>query len=226
MLRLKDLVVSSTVLGLFACSGGEEQQLLNRFFMACRSGDNATVASVSQVSFPGEGCEAWEVVEVGEGTTTPYVIKDLRQQLENAKKERDVQFEKGKYFLEDNYNDIEKIQLRLDKEPDYKFKGKLGEVQAEWEKIMVDRKTLERTVQDLNRQLEKESKLAKMSLMVDAPINKLEGNVLTKRINVNVTQSGQVNPYVFTMTKYDLTNPENNVSPKSRWIIVGIDEST
>lgn len=226
MLRLKDLVVSSTVLGLLACSGGEEQQLLNRFFMACRSGDNATIASVSQVGFPGEGCESWEVLEVGEGTSEPYRLKDLKQQLDEAKKERDVQFEKGKYFLEDNYNDIEKIQLRLDNEPDYKFTGKLGEVQAEWEKIMADRKTLERNVQDINRNVERETKLAKMSLMVDAPITKLDGNVLTKKINVNVTQEGQVKPYTFTMMRYELTNPENNVSPKSRWIIVGIDETT
>ncbi len=226
MLRLKDLVVSSTVLGLLACSGGEEEQLLNRFFMACRAGDNATVASVSQVSFPSEGCEDWEVLEVSEGTSEPYRIADLRQQLEEAKKERDAQFEKGKYFLEDNYNDIEKIQLRLDKEPDYEFKGKIGEVQAEWEKIMSDRKTLERSVQNFNRELEKETKVAKMSVMSDAPITKLEGNVFKKVINVNVTTDGQVIPYTFTLVKYDLTNPENNVSPRSRWIIIGIDETT
>ena len=220
MLRLKDLVISSMVVGLLACSGGEETQLLNRFFMACRSGDNATISSVSQVSFPAEGCEAWEVLEVSEGTSEPCRIQDLRQQVDNAKKERDVQFEKGKYFLEDNYNDIEKIQLRLDKEPDYKFTGKLGEVQAEWEKIMTDRKALERSVGNLNRELEKETKFAKMSIMGDVAINKLEGNVLKKQINVNVTTEGQVKPYVFTLMKYDLTDPENNVAPKSRWIIV------
>ena len=226
MLRLKDLVISSIVVGTLACSGGEETQLLNRFFMACRSGDNATVASVSQVGFPAEGCEAWEVLEVSEGTSEPYRIAELRQQVETAKKERDAQFEKGKYFLEDNYNDIEKIQLRLDKEPDYKFTGKLGEVHAEWEKIMTDRKALERNVQNLTREMEKETKLAKMSIMGDAPINKLEGTVLKKQINVNVTTEGQVKPYVFTMVKFDLTNPENNVASKSRWIIVAIDEAT
>lgn len=225
MLRLRNLVVASAMVSLLACSGGEEQQLLSRFFMACRSGDNTTIASVSQVGLPGaETCEAWEVLEVAETRSEPFKLIELREQLIDAKKERDVQFEKGKYFLEDNYNDIEKIQLRLDRDPGYKFSGKLGEVQQEWEKIIADRKTLERAVQEINREVEKEIKLAKMSLLADAPINNMEGNVLTKRVDVSVTQSGQAIPYVFTLMKYDLMNPQNNVAAKSRWIIVGIDE--
>ena len=225
MLRLKDLVVSSAVVSLLAaCSGGEEKGVLDRFFMACRSGDNATVASVSQVAFPAEGCEAWELIEVSEPMTAPFRIAELRQKVEEAKIERDNQFEKGKYFLEDNYTDIEKIQLKLDTDPEFKFKGKTGEVQAEWEKIIADRKTLERTVQGFNRDLEKETKLAKMSIMTDVALTKLEGTVITKDIKVTVTSDGQPKPYTFKLVKYDLTNTENNTSPKSRWIITAIDE--
>lgn len=227
MLRLKELVMSAAAMGLVACSGGEEEQLLNRFFMACRSGDNATIASVSQVGFPAaEGCESWEVLQVSEATSEPFRLPQLREQLADAKKERDIQFEKGKYFLEDNYNEIEKIQLQLDKDPDYEFSGKLGEVQAEWEKIMADRKTLERNVQDLNREMERVTKLAKMSLMIDVPVANMEGTVLTKQVDVDVTSSGEMKPYTFTLTKYDLTNPETNVSPQSRWVIVDIEEKT
>jgi hypothetical protein len=156
--------------------------------------------------------------------TAPFRIAELRQKVNDAKKERDTQFEKGKYFLEDNYSDIEKIQLKLDTDPDYKFKGKTGEVQAEWEKIIADRKTLERNVQELNRELEKETKLSKMSLMTDVALNKLEGTVITKTVNVTVTSDGQAKPYTFHLMKYDLTNTETNTSPKSRWIITAIDE--
>ena len=225
MVRLKDLVVSSAVVSLLAaCSGGEEKGVLNRFFMACRAGDNATVASVSQVAFPAEGCEAWELLEVSEPMTAPFRIVELRQKVNDAKKERDTQFEKGKYFLEDNYSDIEKIQLKLDTDPEYKFEGKTGEVQAEWEKIIADRKTLERSVQGFNRDLEKETKVAKMSLMTDVALTKLEGTVITKDVKVSATSEGQAKPYTFKLIRYDLTNTENNTSPKSRWIITAIDE--
>jgi hypothetical protein len=224
MLRLKDLVVSSTVVGLLACAGGEEKQLLNRFFMACRSGDNATIASVSQVGFPdSEGCEGWELVEVGQEQTHPFRLTELRQQVADAKRERDTQFEKGKYFLEDNYNEIEKIQMQLDKNPDAKFSGKLGEIHEEWQKIIEDRKTLERNVQELNRELEREIKLAKMSLLADMSVEGLEGTVLEKDVKVKVMANGQEKPYTFRLQRYNLTNPQTNVSPGSRWIIVSIE---
>jgi hypothetical protein len=225
MLRLKDLVVSSTVVGLLACSGGEEQQLLNRFFMACRSGDNATIASVSQVSFPAaEGCEGWEMVEVSEEMTEPFRLTELRAQLTEAKKERDLQFERGKYFLEDNYNEIEKVQLRLDKNPDATFSGKLAEVHEEWQSIIETRKALERNVQELNREVEKEVKLAKMSLLADIAVDGLEGTVHKKDVKVKVMTGGEERPFTFGLMWYNLTNPETNVSPRGRWIIVSIEE--
>jgi hypothetical protein len=225
MLRLKDLVVPATVVGLLACSGGGEKDLLNRFFMACRTGDNATIASVSQVSFPdAEGCEGWDLIEVSEEVTEPFRLTELRKQATDAKAERDIQFEKGKYFLEDNYNEIEKIQQRLDKNPDATFSGKLAEVQEEWQSIIENRKTLERTVGELNRELEKDVKLARMSLLADLPVQGLEGTVHKKEVKVTVTTGGQDKPYTFILQRYRLTNPETNVSPSARWIIVDIQE--
>jgi hypothetical protein len=103
MLRLKYLVISSTVVCLLACGGGAEQTLLNRFFTACRAGDNATVAAMSNVGFPGE-CESWDLVSISEPRTQPFPIPELRAQAGEAKQDRDMQFEKGKYFLEDNYD--------------------------------------------------------------------------------------------------------------------------
>jgi hypothetical protein len=193
--------------------------------MACRSGDNATIASVSQVSFPvAEGCEDWELLEVSEEVTEPFRLSELRSQLNEAKRERDVQFEKGKYFLEDNYNEIEKIQLRLDKNPDATFSGRLGEVHEEWQSIIETRKTLERKVQELNREVEKEIKLAKMSLLANVPVEGLEGSVHKKEVKVSVTTEGAGKPYTFGLLRYNLTNPETNVSPRGRWIIVSIEE--
>jgi hypothetical protein len=193
--------------------------------MACRSGDNATIASVSQVSFPdAEGCEGWELVQVAEEVTEPFRLTELRQQAADAKSERDLQFEKGKYFLEDNYDDIEKIQLRLDKNPDATFSGKLAEVHEEWQSIIENRKNLERSVQAINRELEKEAKLAKMSLLADMSVEGLEGTVHKKDVDVMVTSGGQQKPYTFMLQRYNLTNPETNVSPSSRWIIVDITE--
>ncbi len=224
MLRLKDLVISSTVVCLLACGGGVEQSILNRFFTACRAGDNATVASMSNVGFPGE-CESWELISIGEPRTQPFPIPELRAQAAEAKKERDIQFEKGKYFLEDNYDEIGQIEERLGKNPDYEFKGKLGEVKTEWDQTIADRKTLERKVQEINRELEKELKLAKMSMMKPANLDKQQGNFTEKDVQITVKYGEEVKPYQVTLRQYQLTDKDSNASQASRWIIIAITET-
>jgi hypothetical protein len=224
MLRLKDLVISSTVVCLLACGGGAEQTVLNRFFTACRAGDNATVASMSNVGFPGE-CESWDLVSISEPRTQPFPIPELRAQAAEAKKDRDMQFEQGKYFLEDNYDEIGQIEERLEKNPDYEFKGKLGEVKTEWDKIIADRKTLERDVQEINRELEKEIKLTKMSLIQQANLASLQGNLTEKDVQITVTMGEEAKPYQVTLRQYDLADKESDVRQRSRWIIIAIDET-
>jgi hypothetical protein len=224
MLRLKDLVISSTVVCLLACGGGAEQTVLNRFFTACRAGDNATVASMSNVGFPGE-CESWDLVSISEPRTQPFPIPELRAQAAEAKKDRDMQFEQGKYFLEDNYDEIGQIEERLEKNPDYEFKGKLGEVKTEWDKIIADRKTLERDVQEINRELEKEIKLTKMSLIQQANLDSLQGNLTEKDVQITVTMGEEAKPYQVTLRQYDLADKESDVRQRSRWIIIAIDET-
>jgi hypothetical protein len=225
MLRLKDLVVSFSIgVGLLACSGGAETNLLNSFFMAARSGDNATIAAMSATTFPGEGVQSWEVIEVSEETSVPFQLGELRTKAAQARSERDIQFEKGKYFLEDNYEAIEKIQLKLDEAPDYEFSGALGEVQAEWEKIISDRKSLERTAQQFNREAENEAKLANMSLMAQTNVNNLEGVVLSKHVLVSVTEEAGEKTYAFELQKFDVHEEGATRSLPSRWIIVSIEE--
>lgn len=226
MLRLKDLVVSSIVLCLLACSGGTEKTLLSRFFMAVRSGDNTTIVSMSLVTFPGEPgeVESWELIEVGAEASEPFRLSELRAKAVEARRERDIQFEKGKYFLEDNYGDIEKIQLKLDEDPSFKFDGKLGEAQKEWENIIQQRKTLERAAQEINREAQSEAKLAAMSVMRDIDVNNSEGNVLKKEVLVRVRTGTEEKPYSIALQRYDLTEPEGTRPVQSRWIIVAIQE--
>ncbi len=226
MLRLKDLVVSSIVLCLPACSGGTEKTLLSSFFMAVRSGDNATIVAMSLVAFPGEPgeFESWELIEIGAETSEPFGLSELRAKVVEARTERDFQFEKGKHFLEDNYDAIGKIQIKLDEEPSFKFDGELGEVQTEWENIIQQRKILERSVQEINREAQNEAKLVNMSLMVDTDIANTEGNVMKKEVLVTVRAGAEEKPYSIALQRYDLTEPEGTRPLRSRWIIVAIQE--
>ena len=179
---------------------------------------------MSNVGFPGE-CETWELLSVGEPTTRPFPIPELRTKVAEAKTERDVQFEKGKYFLEDNYDDIGEIEEQLEKNPDYEFKGNLAEIKESWDQIIADRKTLERNVQELNRELEREIKLANMSLIQQAALDGLQGDYTEKDVAITVTMGAETKPYTVTLRQYQLTNKESDARQNSRWIITAIEES-
>lgn len=223
MLSLKGLFVSLAMISLLACAGGEEKQILNRFFTACKSADSSTVAAFSLVSFPGT-CESWGILEIGPEMSQAFRLPELRLKLIETKKERDLQYEKGKYYLEDNYDSIGKIQTQLDEDPDYKFKGKLGEVRAEWQKIVQERKELERKVQDINREMDKQKELAKMSLMAESDIDKLVGSVVNKELLVKAMVESEEKVYAFTLQRYNLTEEGSNFTLASRWLIVAIEE--
>ena len=223
MLRLKDLVVSAAVLGLLACMGGIEKQLLSRFFVSCGAGDNATVANISLVQFPGV-CESWEILEIGPERSEPFRVPELRRQIAEAKHERDLQYERGKNFLEDNYNSIEKIQIQLEENPDHEFTRQLGDVQVAWEKTIQERKDLERKMQDIKRDLERELRIVSMTMMSSPEIKGLDGNVTTKEVLLNVTTGGEEKPFAFILQKYNLINKEDDKAAASRWIIIDIQE--
>lgn len=223
MLRFKNMIVFSTALCLLACARGSEEQLLRSFFMACRSNDSITIASVSRVVLPVK-CEDWEILEIGSETNRPFRLAELRGKLNEIEHQRDVQYENGKHFLEDNYEDVEKIHLHLELDPDYKFQGEMGKIQEEWDKVTKERKTLERTVQEVNRELENEIEIAKMSLMGGHDPNILVGDVLSKDVQIMINTGPEEKPYTFTLQKYNLTDEESKDTLVSRWIIVAIQE--
>jgi hypothetical protein len=217
------MFVFSTAMCLLACARGSEEQLLRSFFVACRSNDSNTIASVSRVELPVK-CEDWEILEIGSETNRPFRLDELRGKLNEIEHQRDVQYEKGKHFLEDNYEAIEKIHVHLELDPDYKFQGEMGKVQEEWELVTKERKTLERTVQDIKRELENELEIVKMSLIAEYDPDKLAGDVLSKDVQIMIDTGSEEKPYTFTLQKYNLMVEESVDTLASRWIIVAIQE--
>jgi hypothetical protein len=223
MNKLRELMVCSVMICFWAC-GSTEQALVQQFFIAVRSGDSATVAAMSAVGFT-EAVESWEMLEVTSESTRPFNLAELRRMAETATKARDEQLEEGRNFQDDNYDSIERIKARLEKDSDHQFTGKLGEIHKEWSTLLQDRKAKERTLQDINREIKKEIQLSEKSLLGSPEIERLEGDVAVKELLVMVKtpESGE-KPYTFILRKYNLTDQESNRTLPSRWVIADIKE--
>jgi hypothetical protein len=208
---------------LVSCLGPEEQ-VLDKYFDAVRSGDHVTLAGMSVVGFSGP-VESWKVVEVDPESREPFRLQDLRRRSVAAKLELDEQFYEFSDFREKNLAAFKRIRDRMDEDPGYRFHGKWGDIQSEWEVFQDRYESLDRRRQVILQEIEEEVRLAEMSLMISEEIDGFDGEVVTKEVILRIeTAEGGERLYRFVLRKYDLTSRDGGFKPPSRWIITSIEE--
>jgi len=224
MSKLRAWVVGATLTCLWACGGSPEQATVEQFFLAARTNDTATVAAISAVSSPGP-VESWQVLEVSSRSTEPFVLPGLLVRFEAAEKEREATLEEGKAYRDDHEEALVEIIPKLQEDSEFEFRGELGEIQEEWLKLVEERKVKERAFQELKRAVDEETKLVTRSVVRQVTIENFDGDVAVTKmlIMLNFTDDGE-KPYNITLRKYDLSASESDLTERSRWIIVDIEE--
>lgn len=225
MTKLRGWIMTASLGFLWAC-GSPEQATVDQFFRAAQSNDSTTIAYMAAVSSPVE-VESWKVVEVSSRSTEPYTLPDLIEQFDAATKERAAAQEVRTKYAKDNQDALEQVILKLQKEPNYKFTGKLGEIQAEWTKQLDDRKAKEHVYQALKRNVNQETSIATKSVMRQVDVGKLRGAIAVTEMLLSVKpKDGAELPFKVTLRKYDLSEPESDRVEPARWVIVDIAGAT
>jgi hypothetical protein len=220
---LKILVIVSAGFFVFSCQSPEEQ-VLSKYFDAVRSGDHVTLAGMSVVGFSGP-VESWKVVEVGQESRSPFRLPDLRQRSVAAKEELEEQFYEYSAFRKNNLDALDRIRDRLDEDPGYRFHGRWGEIQSQWEVFQDRYDDLDRRRQEILKEIDEEVRLAEMSLMISEEIDGFDGEVINKDVILRIESAeGGDRLYRFVLRKYDLTSMEVGFKPPSRWIVTAIEE--
>ena len=223
MTKHKEWVVGAILASLWAC-GSPEQATVEQFFLAARSDDSATLAAMSAVGAPG-AVESWQVVDVSSESTESFALPGLVVQLEAAEKVRDAALEEGREYLADNEIELDEIIRKEKQDSEFKFSGKLGEIQEEWSKRVQERKDTEHEFQELERAVNTETTLATKSVIGQTAIENLDGDVAVTEILLMLKLEDAVEkPYTVTLRKYELSSPQSDRAERSRWIIVDIKE--
>lgn len=225
MVKLKEWVVLAALGSLWAC-GSPEQATVDQFFRAANDNDSVTVASMAAVGPPAQ-VESWKAVEVTSRTTEPYGLPDLLEEFKKAEAERNEGLDERKKYFEAHQDALEQIIPKLQEDPDYKFKGDLAEIQAEWERLTEDRKERERVYQELKRQVDRERGIASKSVMRQINVGELQGDVQVTEMLFNLTLAGTSElPFKVTLRKYDLSEPGSDRVESARWVISDIEGAT
>ncbi len=143
-LKVTTTILLTTVALLDAgCSRPPEQQMLNQFFRAARSRDNASVAMMSAVTLDPRtqgSVEDFSINSVGPEQRTPITLQALLDAVEQARAaEAEFQQQKRAYSNA-NLKTIEEI-LKLESDPAAKLTPQQAEVKPVWDKWRADTAT-------------------------------------------------------------------------------------
>lgn len=223
---MKPLLVGAVAAALssLACVGPEEE-LLERYLVASQRGDNPTVAALSMVALPVDGIQSWNILEVGELRSEPYAVPALREHVELAEDERDVQFKVFGEFRKENYETLRRIQARLRDDREYHFSGRNGELQDEWDAYRAERRDVVAKLHQAEIALEREIRRVNKSLQRQSSPEYLTGEMLLKSVRVRVTTGAGDEHFDFTLTQYRLKNQFDALVP-ARWIITAVEKAS
>ena len=214
------IVFAAVPIWLSVGCAGPEQEVLDRYLAASQRGDNETVAALSMVAFPAE-VESWNILEISDERRDPYLVPELRQNVETVEDERDAQFKVFGEFRQENYETLRRINARLRDEPAYHFPGQLGELQDEWEDFRVERRQVVAKLHDAEIEFEREMRRVNKSLQRESSPEYLTGETLRKDARVRVTTPAGDEHYIITLTQYELKNQFDALVPV-RWIITEV----
>ncbi len=212
--RMKALSVALAVATSLAC-GGPETRVVDQYFSAVRQGDDQTLGSFAAVKFE-KKVEKWSVAESAPDERTPAPLVDL---VKNAKEAEQAFDENRKayraYFLQYPI-EIDKVQEAMKKGA--AIPSSLKTHGDKWREFLDKEKELKKGVADTKDALDREKRLVQLSVGQVDDIEAFSGDLLVKRVLVDVTSAGEPQRYEMVLRKYDLQDGQG-VKPMSRWIV-------
>lgn len=211
------------VLGLAAASaacGSSETRVVDQYFNALRAGDNQTLSSFAMVGFD-KKVDRWSVThkepENRSAATLPDLVKkvkDLEAELAKNKKEAQT------YSLNPSiYSDIEKIKdLQKGNRP---IPPNLKKVADEWKAYNDKDRELKKGLSEAKAAVEKEKRNVVLSVGQRDDVESLTGDMVSKKVTVNLTIGGSVQPYVMGLRKYEVAGGTGRIV--SRWVVESLE---
>ena len=213
-------VALAVALGVAACSGGREANVVKQYFNALQANDTNTLTSFASVQFD-QKVDDYKIVAVGPETKTSATLPDL------VKKQQDLEAQLAKNTRDARAwgNDLD-IYPKLDQVRTLEQKGgkipaNLVPIQEKWKGFNDKDRELKKAVADAKSGVEREKRNVALSVGQIEDMDSLQGDMITKDIDLNLTIGGQVKPYVMTLRKYDVSGSTGG-RMVSRWVVYSI----
>jgi len=206
---------------LTAC-GHPEQVVVDKYFQAVNAKDKQTLGSFALVDFD-QKVDKWVI----KGSTSEPNVPAPLAALLKTQKDVEGQIAQNKngpkgyntYFL-DHMKDVDEYkELR---KSGAKTPARLATVATEWEAFEQKEKELKKQLDVAKRAVEKEKRNMMVSVGNLDQVEGLEGELLTKHLDLELTIEGQPQPYKMTIKKYEVKPASGGGQVISRWVVTGL----
>jgi hypothetical protein len=203
-----------------ACSG-PENFVIEKYFQAVNAKDNDTLTSFALVAFD-KKVDKYQIKKVVNETKDAAPLPELLSKQKAI--EGQIAQNKREYTIYNNDHINEVTEVRSLKKSGDPVPAKLATVAADWDKFTEKEKELKKQLNDAKTAADKERKTMSVSVGNVDDMDALQGDVLSKQVEIDITVAGQVQPYLMTLKKYDVKNAKG-ARPQSRWIVSGLQKA-
>jgi len=201
-----------------ACGGGSEKRVVDQYFNALRANDNVTLTSFAMVSFD-KKVDNWKVKGASPETRSPAILPELAKKVAELEAELAANKKAAGAYSNEHYVEIDKVkELQKAGKP---IPANLKDVAEKWAQFNEKDRELKRAVAEARAAVEREKRNVTLSVGQQEDVEKLTGEVVTKQVDVDLTIGGQVQPYVMTLRKYELSGGSGS-RMVSRWVVQNI----
>lgn len=213
-------IVLGAALLAAACSP-PEKRIVDQYFNAVNAEDTQTLSSFAAYRFPTK-VQSWKIVSVGDETKETAPLPGLVKAAAAAetavdKNKRDAQLWAG---------DLE-VYKQIDEVKEARKKGaalapRLAAVAQKYDDYGAKEKELKRAHAQAREAVELEKRYVALSVGQVDDIETTEAEMLTKQVELALTQDGQTKPHVMSLRKYTLSGGTGQ-RVISRWVVMKID---
>jgi hypothetical protein len=213
--RAAALLVALTLAVLGVACGHPEKSVIDQYFNALRAGDQQTLSSFAAFTFDKKP-ERWTIKSTLDEQKVPVPYPDLVKKSADADKAQADNKRQAQLYSNDHYPEIEQVKEAQKKGGP--LPPKLQPVAAQWTQFNEKDRELKKAAAQAKDAAEKEKRNVLRSVGQMDDLDVLTGEMIDKKVEIDLTINGKVEPYVMNLRKYDLKR-EKGPKVNSRWVI-------
>jgi hypothetical protein len=205
------LVLALSALG---CQSHPEKGVVDQYFNAVNAKDSQTLSSFAAVSFD-KKVDRWSIKNTLGEQRSDAPLPGLAQKVKDLEAELAANTKAARTYNNDHYVELDAIKAL---KKDAAVPAKLQPIKAEWDKFSEKDRELKIAIANAKAEVDKERRSVARSVGQADNLESMAGEVLEKKIELDLTIDGQVQPYVMTVRKYEM---KQGSGPRvvSRWVV-------